>query len=242
MKIACSSATFARAFAEGTLTQLEWLDLCANELEVDGVVFDTRDFPRDDADYLAQLKKSAADLGLTVAALEAGDAPATERLLSVAVTLGAPLLVIRAPGRSGEATAWGRFAADVKSAAAHAKRFNVTLALRAFSGTLCESTADCKRLAKDVDSSWMRFAISNTSEDDAALLSKSVIATHAIADIDNFATVADDEAPSLISSLARFRGFIVFDYDVTPSDHAAYHHALTRFAALRAKALSPPSN
>lgn len=74
MKIASSSASFASELAEGTLTQLEWLDLCAAELELDGVVLDARHFPRGDADYLAQLKKTATDLGLTIVALAPKDA------------------------------------------------------------------------------------------------------------------------------------------------------------------------
>jgi len=57
--------------ARGELTQLEWLDLCASELDLDGVLFDTRHFARTDADYLAQLKKTAVDLGLTVTGLVA---------------------------------------------------------------------------------------------------------------------------------------------------------------------------
>ena len=77
MKIAVSSAAFAAAFTAGTTTQLEWLDACANELEVDGVVFALADFPRTDAEYLAQLKKSATDLGLTVAGRRALDVGAS---------------------------------------------------------------------------------------------------------------------------------------------------------------------
>src|SRR5579862_7300506 len=69
MKLAVSSTSFADDFAGGALTQLEWLDLCAAELEADGVVFELRHFPRTDAEYVAQLKKMAVDLGLTVAAL-----------------------------------------------------------------------------------------------------------------------------------------------------------------------------
>ncbi len=55
MKIACSSGAFAGPLAAGSLSQLEWLDACANELEVDGVVFAADHFPRTDAEYLAQL-------------------------------------------------------------------------------------------------------------------------------------------------------------------------------------------
>lgn len=242
MKTATSSASFSSAFEAGTLTQLEWLDICANELEVDGVVFDARDFPRDDAEYLAQLKKLSTDLGLTVAALEIGQAAETERFLPIAIALGAPLLLIRAPRRSDETQAWGDFAAAVKTMAGNAKRANVTLAFRAFPQTLCENAADCKRLAKDVDSAWLRFAAPTSGPEAAgesrALLPKSVIAVHAIVDIDRFAQTSDEEAALLIASLARFRGFVVVEHEVTSADRAVYHDAVARFASLRAKALT----
>src|SRR5450755_88149 len=67
MKLCCSTAAFGRALDEGELTQLEWIDACANDLDVDGVEFDGRYFPRTDDDYLAQLKKLCADRCLTVA-------------------------------------------------------------------------------------------------------------------------------------------------------------------------------
>ncbi len=69
MKLACSSTAFDVFLRSGELTQLEWIDLCAYELAVDGVVFDVRHFPRTDTDYLAQVKKMAVDSGLDVAAI-----------------------------------------------------------------------------------------------------------------------------------------------------------------------------
>ncbi|HTX60373.1 MAG TPA: hypothetical protein VMH02_11965, partial [Verrucomicrobiae bacterium] len=96
MKLACTSGAFAGAIARGELTQLEFLDLCAGSLALDGVVLDVRHFPRDDADYRAQVKKMAADRGLCVAAI--ADAAfftqegAMRRGLELAAELGAPLL------------------------------------------------------------------------------------------------------------------------------------------------------
>jgi hypothetical protein len=243
MKIACSSASFAGSLKGGTLTQLEWLDACANELEVDGVVFDARHFPRTDGDYLAQLKKLAADLGLTVAALAADDAltGAHEQRLAMADALGAPLVIARAPLARGDAVAWGHFTDGAKDAARAAKRTNVTLAIRSARGTLCESGADLRRLAKDVDSAWLRFAwhdaVLGGADGAAALLAKAVIATHDIADIERFATAFGDEAARLNASLARFRGFVVLDCETGHARRAAYHEALARFADYRARAL-----
>ena len=69
MKLACASSSLHRDIERGELTQLEFFDLCARELACDGVVLDVRHFPRTDDDYLAQVKKMAADRGLTIAAL-----------------------------------------------------------------------------------------------------------------------------------------------------------------------------
>ena len=240
MKIACSSASFSQPLAEGTLSQLEWLDVCANELEVDGVVFAAEHFPRADDDYLAQLKKVSTDLGLTVAALAADDAFTGnfERRLEMAHAVGAPLLLARAPGTSPQAQAWGAFTDCAKSAARAAKRANVTLAVKSARGSLCESSADLRRLAKDVDSAWLRFAYDAGSSGAAtAVASKDVIATYVISSVEHFATVANDDAERLNASLARFRGFIVLDAAESPKRPEAYHAALARFAEIRARSL-----
>jgi sugar phosphate isomerase/epimerase len=244
MKIACSSAGFSRAIAEGSLTQLEWLDLCANELEVDGVVFDGAQFPRTDDQYLAQLKKLTVDLGLTVAAVSSDAAFAGECGVEfdLAVRLGAPLVVRRAPPTSEDPAAWGRFTDEARTLASAAKAANVTLAVRNARGTLCESAADVRRLAKDVDSAWLRFALEpaafGTPDEGDVLLAKSVIAFHAIERQETFATPDDDAAPALVRALARYRGFVVLERDENDPSRTAYHEALERFAALRGAALT----
>jgi sugar phosphate isomerase/epimerase len=244
MKIACSSASFSREIAAGSLTQLEWLDLCANELEVDGVVFDVAQFPRTDADYVAQLKKLAVDLGLTVAALGAPAAFAGDgsHALELAVGLSAPIVTAPAPEATSDAAAWGAFADRARSLSSAAKAANVTLALRNAPGTLCESAADVRRLAKDVDSAWLRFAPEpaafGTPDEADALLSKSVIAYHTIEQQATFATPADEAAPALVRALARFRGFVVLERDDDDASRDGYHRALDRFAALRSNALT----
>jgi len=55
MRIAVSSSTFRRPLAAGELTQLEWLERCASQLDADGVLADLADFPRTDLEYTAQL-------------------------------------------------------------------------------------------------------------------------------------------------------------------------------------------
>jgi len=243
MKFASSSETFADGFARGELTQLEWLDLCANELELDGVAFHAAHFPRRDGEYLAQLKKAAVDLGLTVAALVTdGDLADCERSLETASALGAPLLVVRAPAGADDPAAWGRFTGALKTLAAAAKQANVTLGLRAMAGSLCANVADLARAAKDVDSAWLRYALDPSAlapDERERILARTVLAMHRIHDVEAFAQPHDGEATALLEGLARFRGFVVLDAEPRPGlPRDAYHRALERFAAVRAQRLA----
>ncbi len=237
MKIAASSAAFERALAAGDLTQLEWLDQCASDHEADGVLFDIRHFPRTDSDYLAQLKKMAADLGLTVAGLSASTPDTAD--IQTALALGAPLLVISAPAAPGQAEAWNDFLATMRPLAAAAKRANVTLALRNAPNTLCETVADCKRATKDVDSAWLRYALDvaalEASESSGTLNLKAVLAIHRITDLETFARDAT-EARTIVNALRGFRGFVAIEHRDANAERTAYHRAMRTLRAASAQA------
>ncbi len=221
MKLASSSASFGAALAAGDLTQLEWLDLCARELRLDGVVFEARHFPRTDDEYLAQLKKLAADLGLTVAALGCdvllaaadGTDGAPSRWLEVATTLGAPVAFSTTPAADASPSGWNELVARAKPAALDAKRCNVVLGVRNAPGTLCAAAADLTQLGKEVDSSWLRYAIDiaalDPPEAPAPLLPKTVVALHA---------TAEDALGDPVAALGDFRGFLVVDRDAPGTD------------------------
>src|SRR5581483_6656237 len=97
MKLACASNAFDHAIGRGDLTQIEFIELCARELAVDGIVLDVRHFPRIDDDYLAQIKKMATDLGLGIAALHddtffISDEASMQAGLRIALAIGSPLI------------------------------------------------------------------------------------------------------------------------------------------------------
>lgn len=162
MQFAYSSGAFDQALRRGDLTQLEFIDAVARETLFDGVVLDDRHFPRTDGDYLAQIKKMAADLGLTIAALASdafftADAGAMQTALDRALALGAPLLT----GRLGAETAlsWSEQLQRLGTATSLAKSVNVTLAVRNAPGTFAASEHDCKRVTKETDSAWLRYGL-----------------------------------------------------------------------------------
>ena len=221
MKVACCSTAFDEQIRGERLTQLEWIDLCAHDLAADGLVFDARHFPRSDTDYLAQAKKMAADLGLTVAALRHdgffGAGPAhMEQALEMALALGAPLLSAPLPPET--ATAWTQVQEALGTATSLAKRHNVTIAVRNAPHTFAASSHDLKRVSKEADSAWLRygpdFGSLDAGSDASALLPKTVLVWA------NFAEPPNAEL------LADYRGFAVLDAPAGDASVDAMKNAL----------------
>jgi sugar phosphate isomerase/epimerase len=218
MKLACSSTAFDESLRSGKLTQLEWIDLCAHELAADGVVFDVRHFPRTDTDYLAQIKKMCADLGLTVTALRhdaffAGDAAHVEQAFEIALALGAPLIAAPLPLETG--ASWTGVLARLGEATSQAKRHNVTLAVRNSPHTFAANTHDMKRVSKEADSAWLRygpdFGALDAASEPATLVAKTVLAWSSF----------DAQPERLLGLLDGFIGFVALDApqgDTTPEN------------------------
>jgi sugar phosphate isomerase/epimerase len=205
MKFACASSAFHRAFESGDLTQLEFLDAAAHVMAYDGVVLDDRHFPRTDSDYLAQVKKTATDLGLCIAAL-ASDAffaatPDEMRAaLDCALALGTPLLTGRL---GGETTySWSDQLGKLGVASSLAKSANVTLALRNAPHTFAATSHDCKRVTKETDSAWLRYGLEpaafDAASDPLALAPKTVLLWR-------------DAQSAQLTGWEQFRGFVALD-------------------------------
>lgn len=222
MKLACSSTAFGHLLSSGDLTQLEWLDSCARELASDGVVLDVGHFPRTDNDYLAQVKKMATDLGLTIAAIRddsffSAGQPAMRATLELAGSVAAPLLASQLP--SELQTSWSEVLARVGEATSLAKEFNITLAVRNVAHTLAATSQNLKRLSKEADSAWLRFAPEmrafDAGSDPATIIPKTVLAWH----VHSQSEVESDEDSQMdrqLSLLKDFRGFLAFDYMTEP--------------------------
>jgi hypothetical protein len=162
VRIAVSSSTFRRPLAAGELTQLEWVERCASVLGADGVVADVVDFPRTDAEYVAQLRKVAVDLGLVPLALDAAGLidPAgavREHVLGLACGFGALFVrtALPPPGEVPPAT-FVEAVAAAKALSRAAKAVNVTVLVVPAPGTIGADLAGVKHLLKDTDSAWLR--------------------------------------------------------------------------------------
>jgi hypothetical protein len=212
MKLACASSALHRCIERGDLTQLEFLDLCAHELACDGVVLDVRHFPRTDDDYLAQVKKMAADRGLSVAAVADGaffaaDEAAIARVLGFARALGAPL-VAGSLAREVDFS-WNEQLTRLNAATALAKSVNVTLAVRNALGTFAAGTNDCKRVAKEADSAWLRFGPEPRAFDAAS--DPSAMAANSVLLWSNVGDETERSVGDVIRGFRAFRGHLALD-------------------------------
>jgi sugar phosphate isomerase/epimerase len=254
MKVCCNSHSYERMLSAGELTQLEWVDLCANELNLDGVEFALAHFPRLDADYVAQLKKLCVDRCLTVAGVNHDVAltsigihhqvDALGSALDVALLLGAPL--VRFGLRSSPsppAEQWRELVFGLKEACVKAKQLNVTLALEPRDGTPVASPTDAKRISKECDSAWLRLATNTRALASAQRdqwvepLATSVIVVAPVASLDTFGA---DESIDYIGALSflwqhHYRGFLTLEYGGEEAERPAVARAVAWLRGMVAK-------
>ncbi|MBV8074073.1 MAG: sugar phosphate isomerase/epimerase [Candidatus Eremiobacteraeota bacterium] len=227
MRLAPSSTAFHRALTSGGLTQLELLDLCAGPLGADGVVLDVVHFPRRDLDYLAQLKKLAADLGLSVVAVRDdelardGKSPALE----IAALLGAPYVLTRMPQSGTDPVSVYNEALRILGwAVADAKRRNVTIAVRNVRGSLADDAFELGRVRKEADSAWLRFALDAAALEsgqgvDEKVRKRVVLAYRELRDVPPDGR--DPHAGEIVAALHDFPGFLTLDYAGSEREQAA---------------------
>jgi hypothetical protein len=212
MKLACTSGALHREIESGELTQLEFLDLCAREFACDGVVLDVRHFPRTDDDYLAQVKKMAADWGLSIAALSDSRFFRSERdrmteVLGLAGALGAPL--VAAPLATETECAWSEQLGRLGEAVSAAKQFNITLALRNAPLTFAAGTHDCKRVLKETDSAWLRLGPDPQALDAAS--DWRPLAANAVLLWSDSSRQTERSVGDTIEAFGAFRGHVAID-------------------------------
>ena len=194
----------------------------------DGVVLDDRHFPRADVDYLAQVKKTAADLGLCIAALASdgffrSTADEMRAALDRALALGSPLLTGRLGAETG--SSWSEQLGKLGVAASLAKSANVTLALRNAPETFAATSHDCKRVTKETDSAWLRYGLEphafDAASDMLVLTPKTVLLWW------------DAQSAPELAGWEQFRGFCALDRADGAATTAEMRDAIFRWKIAR---------
>lgn len=240
MKTSCSSWSYHHAFKAGKMDQMSWLTECA-ELELDGVELLAVHFPSTERDYLKGIKKTCADLYLTISMLSAGghltvadDAKRSAEVeeigkwAEIAVFLGAPRVRFFC-GSGPELDAGGpelyaKVVEAMKQVAGIGERHGVIMALENHGNVSADQLLS---LLKDVDSPYVKFTLDTGNFPPASQVGpetyKSIerCAPHASIVHAKFFNVADDGSDKdfnwhtirEVLAKAGFRGFLSVEYE-----------------------------
>ena len=170
MKLGCICGTFNRSFDSGAMDQIRFLHRCAGDLQVQGVELQDIHFPQTRPAYLATLRRTARELGLSIVAVGAhndfGRADPTLRQsevtkvkqwVEVAEQLGAPLVRVFAGYPEGDRTErWPAMIDSLREVADFARHAGVRLGLENHNHSAFTPTAEeFLRVLGEVNSSTL---------------------------------------------------------------------------------------
>jgi len=203
MKIACSSWSFHRSFEEGRIDQKNWIEKCADELELDGVELLDIHFPSTADAYIKEIKKFIIDRGLTISCVsvsnnfgeprERGRRREVEKVkkwTEIAYKFGSPVLRVFAgwPGltrrnenrqrRVDKEKLWPKMIECMKESVKYAEDVGVVLGVENHNEKGFVATTDeIFRIKKEVDSDWLMLVLDtggNVPQPDYAMIEKTI--------------------------------------------------------------------
>ena len=221
------------------MDQLQWLRLCAEELELDGVELLDHHFPDTGRPYLRDLRRRAAELHLTVSCVSVSNdfgrtsaearRPEVEKVrrwLGVARFLGAPVLRVFAgwlpPGERdagrGEAL-WPKMVACLRESATAAAECGVVLALENHDGGgFVSRPEEIERCLREVGSPWLRLCLDTGDLGELGAIRRTArhaVHVHAkLYDLDGEGADHSLDWPAVVAALreAGYRGFLSIEY------------------------------
>lgn len=183
MKIGCSSWSFHRSFEEGKVDQEKWIEVCADELELDGIELLDFHFPSKKDSEIKKIKKLAIDKGLTISCVSVSnnfgvldedkrrkEVKKVKEWTEIAYKYGAPVLRVfggwraTAPwdsdrGKRVEVTKkeiWPKVVKSMKECTKRAEDLGIILAVENHNDRgLISTPEDVLRLIKEVNSEWL---------------------------------------------------------------------------------------
>jgi sugar phosphate isomerase/epimerase len=239
VKLGCSSWSYHAAIRAGRLDQLEWLRLCAEELELDGVELLDLHFPSLDRDYLRDVKRRCAELQLTVSCASVSNdfgladaearAKQVERVnqwVDVAAFLGAPVLRVfsgwlpRDAALESKERCWPPMIDGLRRCADYAAQQGVMLGLENHNGRGLTGTADeVERCLREVASPWLRLNLDTGDYGDLEPIRRTLphaVHIHAkLYELDGAGADRREDWPAILRILSGggYRGFLSIEYE-----------------------------
>lgn len=182
MKIVCSSWSYNQSFEEERITPREWIEKCADELEIDGIELLDLHFQSETDEEIKEVKNLAARKGLTISCISISNDFGTKekeerrkrvekvkKWIDIAYKFGAPVLRVfsgwmGAPPWDPEGDyeelskdeIWQTMIEDLKECVKKAEELGVFLAVENHnSGGITSTPEDMMKLVKEINSDWI---------------------------------------------------------------------------------------
>lgn len=173
MKIGLCSWSYNRSLASGKISFEQMLEICANELKIEGIDIIAELLPKSDKNYLIHIKKLCTDLQLAISSLSPGnDFGKTDKKdrdtevvkinnwLDCAYILGAPVLRIFSgfPGKENIEKLWPEMVKCIRECEKKAKDLGITLVIEPHNdGGFLPTAVDTLRLINEINSPWVKI-------------------------------------------------------------------------------------
>jgi sugar phosphate isomerase/epimerase len=270
MKLGCSSWSYQQAIVEKRLDQAQWLRLCADELDLDGVELLDIHFPTLERDYLGDVKKFCTDHGMTISCVSVSNdfgVPGEERQLeqiakvkqwvNIAAYFGAPVLRVFAGWISKERwkgdeastklDCWPDAIAGLTECTEYAAERGIVLGIENHNGYGIVGTADeVERCLREVGSSWLRLNLDTGDYKDIESIRRTLpLAVHVHAKLYDLGANGLDaqDWPAIMSVLreGRYRGFLSIEYEGKDDPMTEVPRAVSALRRLLAAGASEPA-
>jgi sugar phosphate isomerase/epimerase len=237
MKLGCSSWSYHKLIVEKQVDQIEWLRICAEELELDGVELLDLHFPNLEAPYLRELKMRCVELQLTISCVSvsndlgvAEDEKRQEQIarvrqwVNISAYFGAPVLRVFGGwlprGEDDKSKRWSAMIAGLAECAEYAEERGVVLAIENHNGRGLVGTADeVERCLREVGSPWLRLNLDTGDYGDLASIERTLphaVHVHAkLYDLDTDGADPRFDWQQIVRILrdGRYRGFLSVEYE-----------------------------
>lgn len=238
MKLGCCSWSYHKTMEAGRMRFEEWLELCAGELDVEGVDVIAEQMPRRTKSCWIDTKKRCLDLQLTLVSLSPGnnfgrptralrqkEVDNVLRWIETASIMGAPCVRIFAgwPPPESKEKLWGPMVACVRRVVKAAGQAGITIVVEPHNdgGFLSNSTTTI-RLIREVDSPWVAINLDtgNYHQPDlyAGIEESLPLARHVVAKIHRLGPDGEEQEFDYdrifdILHRHRYRGFVTVEYE-----------------------------
>jgi len=230
VKIGCTSWSYHRAIEQGRTNMKEWVKLCAEQLNIDGIELLDVHFPSTSNRFIKEIKKMAIDLGLTICCVDVSnnfgiinehkrtdEIEKVKKWIDIAAKFGAPILRVFAGWPEDEdEESWNRMIDSLTKVSDYAEEIGIVLGLENHNHKgFIKTGDDILRIMEQVNSRWLAFLLDTGNFVDGlrSIEKTAHLAVHVHVRLANLDKGGEEKEILDILNRVKYRGFLSIEYE-----------------------------